>query len=86
MAITTTNTDQMNGMLAADQAKLGFGSILVAALRRVGGAIHSTIETMQIARMMSVLSSMSDLELEAMNLKRQDIPDHARKLLVGDNK
>lgn len=49
-------------------------------LKGAASAVHS----LQVARMMTVLSDMSDQELAQIGITRSDIPDHAIKLLARE--
>ena len=47
----------------------------------IGAAFKSFIASAQHSRMLSVLSQMSDAELELIGITRADIPDYTEKLL-----
>ena len=47
----------------------------------IGAAFKSFVASAQHGRMLSVLSQMSDAELERIGITRADIPNYAEKLL-----
>lgn len=51
-----------------------------AAVRK---AMDQIVLSMQMARMIGVLSQMSDRELQQIGITRQQIPAHAEKLVLG---
>lgn len=50
-------------------------------LSTIGTAFKSFIASAQHSRMLSVLSQMSDAELERIGITRADIPNYTEKLL-----
>lgn len=55
----------------------GFGT-------KVAASTGSTLKTLQTARMMSALSSMSDNQLSQIGIQRSDIPEYANTLMEND--
>jgi uncharacterized protein YjiS (DUF1127 family) len=58
----------------------GFLSILA----RFGAKAKSGLKAMQMARMLSTLSSMSDYQLAQIGIQRSDIPKYAQTLMADD--
>lgn len=56
--------------------------------RAVGDAVQKNLAegllALQLARMVGVLAQMSDEELARNGITRQDIPAHAKKLVIGE--
>ena len=50
---------------------------------RISRPLGDAIRTMQYARMMQVMSQMSDTELKSLGLTRADIPRHAQACIFG---
>ena len=57
-------------------------TVLKTGARRVRSGALTFVNRMQIARMESVLRSMTDAQLAAIELKRSEIPDRARQLVA----
>lgn len=51
-------------------------------LRAVSEFLKSAVRAMQMGRMMSALSQMSDAQLDQIGITRSDIPAYAEKLLA----
>ncbi|MGC1505619.1 MAG: DUF1127 domain-containing protein [Sulfitobacter sp.] len=58
----------------------GFVSILVLFLTKT----HAAVKTLQMARMLSTLSNMSDHQLAEIGIQRSDIPKYAETLMAGE--
>ena len=60
----------------------------ISAVVRIGfkamAKTHSVLLTVQTARMMSVLSNMSDHQLDQIGISRADIPKYAETLMAED--
>ncbi len=54
---------------------------LVAFLARFSAKAQAILRTLQVARMISTLSSMSDGQLSQIGISRADIPQYAEKLM-----
>lgn len=52
---------------------------------RFRNGTRSLLETMQIGRMMSVLSELSNVQLAEVGITRSEIPQYAARLILGDN-
>jgi uncharacterized protein YjiS (DUF1127 family) len=68
-------------MMTMNTAPLHAPSPAAGFAQRIGAAFSNGINRMQIARMASVLSAMSDDQLAAIDLKRRDIPQRAADLV-----
>lgn len=73
---------QTLGTTGAPSLKL-FG-VLNGVSAKVKAAASSGLRTLQMARMMSVLSEMTDHQLHEIGISRADIPDYAKKLILGE--
>lgn len=58
----------------------GFLSILA----RFGAKAKSTLKALQMARMLSVLSNMTDYHLGQLGIQRSDIPKYAETLMANE--
>ncbi|WP_254693246.1 DUF1127 domain-containing protein [Sulfitobacter sp. SK011] len=58
----------------------GFVSILVRFMAKA----HSAMRTLQMARMLSTLSNMSDHQLAQIGIQRSDIPKYAETLMAEE--
>jgi len=58
-----------------------FYATLVAPLTRIGAKAHGVLRTLQMARMLSILSNMSDSQLAQIGISRSDIPKYAETLM-----
>ncbi len=56
----------------------------LAFLARLGAKAHARLRAMQMARMLSTLSSMSDHQLAQIGISRSDIPRYAEKLMATE--
>lgn len=54
----------------------------IAALIRVRTKAKAILKTLQLARMISTLSSMSDHQLAQIGITRSDIPKYAEELMA----
>jgi uncharacterized protein YjiS (DUF1127 family) len=66
--------------LSSSKFAHGFLSILA----RFGAKAKSTLRTLQMARMQSVLSNMSDHQLAQIGIQRSDIPKYAELLMANE--
>ncbi len=57
---------------------------LFALLVRLGAKVHAGIRALQMARMLSTLSSMSDHQLAQVGISRSDIPKYAATLMDNE--
>jgi hypothetical protein len=58
----------------------------ISALTQViSNGLAQMFLTLQIGRMTSVLTAMSDEQLDQIGVQRKDIERHARKLITGDD-
>lgn len=58
--------------------------ISVALLTRIGAWAHAALRTLQMARMLSMLSNMSDHQLAQIGISRFEIPKYAEKLMAEE--
>lgn len=58
----------------------GIASILV----QFGARAHSALKSLQMARMLSTLSNMSDHQLAQIGIQRSDIPKYAETLMADE--
>ncbi|HDZ81174.1 MAG TPA: DUF1127 domain-containing protein [Roseobacter sp.] len=58
----------------------GFLSILA----RIGAKAKSVLNALQMARMLSTLSNMSDHQLAQIGIQRSDIPKYAETLMANE--
>lgn len=58
----------------------GFVSVLV----RFGVKARSALKSLQMARMLSTLSNMSDHQLAQIGIQRSDIPKYAETLMANE--
>ena len=56
----------------------------LSMLAWLGGKANSALKTMQVARMMSTLSNMSDHQLAQIGIQRSDIPKYAETLMANE--
>tara|TARA_R110002094_G_C4858530_1_gene207478 strand:+ start:644 stop:829 length:186 start_codon:yes stop_codon:yes gene_type:complete len=56
----------------------------VSILARFGTNAHSAMKTLQMTRMLSTLSNMSDHQLTQIGIQRSDIPKYAESLMAND--
>ena len=56
----------------------------LSMLAWLGSKAKSALKTMQVARMMSTLSNMSDHQLAQIGIQRSDIPKFAETLMAND--
>lgn len=56
-------------------------AISIAFLAWIGATANAGLKTFQMARMLSILSSMSDYQLAQIGISRSDIPKYAAKLM-----
>jgi uncharacterized protein YjiS (DUF1127 family) len=57
---------------------------LVSLLVTFGAKVNAAVRTLQMARMMSTLSSMSDAQLAQIGISRSDIPEYAETLMAKE--
>jgi uncharacterized protein YjiS (DUF1127 family) len=57
---------------------------LISLLVTFGAKANATLRTLQMARMMSTLSSMSDYQLAQIGISRSDIPKYAETLMAKE--
>jgi len=55
-----------------------------ALLTRIRAKANTALKALQMARMMSVLSNMSDYQLAQIGISRSDIPKYAETLMAGE--
>ncbi|WP_254442448.1 DUF1127 domain-containing protein [Ruegeria arenilitoris] len=76
-----------NTLLYLSSMSRGAKSILpliLSRLNKVFAGMRGVLRTLQMARMMSTLSEMSDHQLTQIGISRADIPMYAEKLLSDD--
>jgi uncharacterized protein YjiS (DUF1127 family) len=56
----------------------------LSMLAWLGGKANSALKTMQVARMMSALTNMSDHQLAQIGIQRSDIPKYAETLMANE--
>ncbi|WP_252731304.1 DUF1127 domain-containing protein [Lentibacter algarum] len=66
------------------QSALRHFSFLSRFGRATKAKLHTGFMVFQTARMMSVLSSMSDYQLKQIGISRSDIPNYAEVLVAGE--
>ncbi|WP_390910354.1 DUF1127 domain-containing protein [Pseudosulfitobacter sp. SM2401] len=57
---------------------------LISLLATFGAKANAALRTLQVARMMSTLSSMSDIQLAQIGISRSDIPEYAETLMAKE--
>ncbi|MDP5220603.1 DUF1127 domain-containing protein [Ruegeria sp. 2205SS24-7] len=57
-------------------------ALSISLLAWVGSTASSALKTLQMARMLSTLSNMSDYQLAEIGISRSDIPEYAAKLMA----
>ena len=68
---------------AIDASQLAF-TTLASFWAKARRTAQSVIMAMQTARMLSVLSNMSDEQLAEIGISRSDVPDYAGRLIAED--
>lgn len=53
-------------------------------LVRIAAKAHAVLSTLQMARMLSTLSNMSDHQLAQIGISRSDIPEYAKTLMAKE--
>lgn len=61
----------------------GLAPALTAIPSRIARALGSAVTTMQVGQMASALYQLNDKQLANLGITRAEIPDHARKLIIG---
>ncbi|MGI9520879.1 MAG: hypothetical protein ACR2PG_04440 [Hyphomicrobiaceae bacterium] len=69
--------------MAMYELNRSIGSGIEGTLSRIINMLANAISAMQYARMMQVMSQMSDNELKSLGLTRADLPRHARACIFG---
>lgn len=57
---------------------------LILLLATLGAKASAALRTLQVARMMSTLSSMSETQLAQIGISRSDIPEYAETLMAKE--
>jgi len=57
---------------------------LISLMATFGARASAAVRTLQMARMMSTLSSMSDTQLAQISISRSDIPKYAETLMAKE--
>lgn len=71
-------------MVASTQSHSHAFAAPLALLARIGAKAHAGLKALQMARMLSTLSSMSDHQLAQIGISRSDIPKYAETLMADD--
>lgn len=58
--------------------------VSIALLAKFEAKLHAALKALQMARMLSTLSSMSDHQLAQIGISRSDIPKYAEKLMAKE--
>lgn len=61
-----------------------FAAASIALLGRIGAKAHAALRAVQMARMLSTLSKMSDHQLAQIGISRSDIPKYAETLMAEE--
>lgn len=77
-------TDRMD-ITSAGHTPAPFSEI-TALVRAFGAKIASGFHTLQLARVKSILSHMSDRQLAEIGIKRSEISEYATKIMALDNR
>ena len=56
----------------------------IAFLAWIGAKAKAAVKALQMARMLSTLSNMSDYQLAQIGISRSDIPEYAEKLMADE--
>ena len=56
----------------------------VTLMARIGAKAQAVLKALQMARMLSTLSNMSDSQLAQIGISRSDIPKYAETLIAGE--
>ncbi len=64
----------------ADRGSVAARSIALLAM--IGAKAHAALRALQMARMLSTLSNMSDYQLAQIGISRSDIPKYAETLMA----
>jgi len=75
MAISTQTATADRGSVVAAS---------IALLVRVKVKAHAALRAVQMARMLSTLSNMSDYQLAQIGISRSDIPKYAETLMANE--
>ncbi|WP_300074864.1 DUF1127 domain-containing protein [uncultured Ruegeria sp.] len=59
-------------------------ALSIGLLAWIGSTANNALKTLQMARMLSTLSNMSDYQLAQIGISRSDIPEYAAKLMADD--
>jgi uncharacterized protein YjiS (DUF1127 family) len=70
----------VNTLISMSKIERGFLSMLA----RFGVKAKSTLKAVQMARMLSALSSMSDYQLAQIGIQRSEIPKYAKTLMADE--
>ncbi len=65
----------------AQIAPLAIASLLARSGRKTLASARATLKTLQTARMISVLTKMSDFQLSQIGITRSEIPEYANELM-----
>jgi uncharacterized protein YjiS (DUF1127 family) len=66
----------------ADRGAVAATSIVL--LVRIRAKAHAALKALQMARMLSTLSNMSDYQLAQIGISRSDIPKYAETLMADE--
>ena len=65
----------------AQIAPLAIANLLARSGRKTLASARTTLKTLQTARMISVLTKMSDFQLSQIGITRSEIPEYANELM-----
>ncbi|MGC1496706.1 MAG: DUF1127 domain-containing protein [Sulfitobacter sp.] len=57
---------------------------LISVLASLGAKANAAMKTLQMARMISTLTNMSDYQLTQIGISRSDIPKYAETLMANE--
>ena len=60
------------------------GGFLAVTISKIKKSLGRQLRRMQYARMVNVMSQLSDEQLQSIDLTRADIPRHARECIFDD--
>ena len=69
--------------MSLNELDVPIGHDVTGVWSRIKRSLGSQLRTMQYARMMQIMSELSDHELEALGIDRSDIPHHAYECIYG---
>ncbi len=64
--------------------RVNAGAISIALLATIRAKAKAALRGLQMGRMLSTLSNMSDYQLAQIGISRSDIPEYAEKLLADE--